>query len=158
MAEEEIDDMIDVVENKQSIEKGGKGKIREYWFEIVLAIIGLFFMYYWFSNFITGGWIFQLLIFALPFIGLWIFYKVNMGKTAIRKKDSQYTKKWAAIQQGWTCAQCQKTLPPVYEIVKVADTKMTDDLASCYKAVCPTCYGNYTFNKSLYTTIKDLRK
>lgn len=134
--------------------------IRTYWFEIMLCIVGIAFMWYWFSNFLTGGWIIQLLIFALPFIGLWIFYKVNTGRK--RPTDSQYTKKWVAIQQGWLCAQCQKTLPPNYEIMKISavtpDNIADYDPAKYYEALCLPCYGNYTFNKSLYNTIKDLRK
>jgi hypothetical protein len=159
---EKSDNIVDTEENNDTngaVKK--KDSIRKYWFEILLCILCVCFVYYiWSSIFnfsfmgIEVGRLFmQSLVFLLPFFGLWVFYKVNQSRhdREIGKSKDQ-TNLLVAMEQNGRCANCTKILDQDYHVTPLLKQGIK---GKKFKALCKPCFELTCLNNSLYKTIKD---
>lgn len=144
---------------EESQEPKGTKSIRQYWVEILLCLTCLCYLYYisssiynyTFLGFSLGRVVSQVLVFILPFIGLWLFYRVNKTRKVESTKQNNSSKNLLiALKQNGRCASCTNILDKDYllEPVTKGDKKNL-------RAVCHTCYDRSCLNNSLYKTLRD---
>lgn len=176
MDENSLDNLIDNIlpnttQNTEDISdmkytKGEKPKfsIRRYWFEILLFMICVMYLYYISSSIFSytifglsiGRFLMQILVFVLPFLGLWFFYRVNKSKKvdSVPKIGSigASNNLMIAMRQHGRCASCMSVLDKTYQV----ETIRTDNHeGKRFRAVCQPCFDRSCLNNSLYKTLRD---
>ena len=69
-------------------------------------------------------------------------YKSRM---ATRRKLSEAVKKIVAYSQQWTCKQCERLLPPTYQVDHIIPhCILADDSPQNLQALCPNCHSTKT--------------
>jgi hypothetical protein len=159
--DDNVEDVIESLNELKELKNPQKKKsLRQYWVEILLCLVCFGYLYYISSSIYNytifgislGRFVTQVLVFILPFIGLWLFYRVNKtrkveSKIQINSSSTDSKESYLiAIKQNGRCASCNKILDKNYLI---------EPFKKDLRAVCNTCYDRNCLNNSLYKTIRD---
>jgi len=165
--DEKLDSYEEVEEREDNDIITKKKSLRHYWVEILLCIMCLCYLYYisssiynyTFLGFSLGRTVSQALVFILPFVGLWLFYRVNKTRKVesnIRDNSTNGITKnlLIAMQQNGRCAKCNNVLGNDFMLEK---EKVNGKAGKSGKelAMCGNCYDRKCLNNSLYKTLRD---
>jgi hypothetical protein len=152
--DDNVDDYIETTTS--NTDTGVIHFLRRSWFEILLIIAVLYFL----SQYLMplGSRLLQLAVFALPFLGLWIFAKVNQHNLSRKMSSGVEIKHQIAKNQDWHCAKCNHLLHAgnweiayIIPVYKAGSTNTIDNL----EALCTKCHRDKILNESFHATLRD---